>query len=37
MLTSLTSTSMAPTGSVKQIVVDLVRSNAFRTRVGGTP
>jgi hypothetical protein len=37
MLTTLTSVSMAPTGSVKQMIVDLVRNNAFRTRVGGTP
>jgi hypothetical protein len=37
MLTTLASASMAPTGSVKQMIVDLVRNNAFRTRVGGTP
>jgi len=37
MLTALTSTSMASTGSVRQLVIDLVRNNAFRTRVGGTP
>ena len=37
MLTALTSSSMASTGSVKQLVVDLVRNNAFRTHVGGTP
>jgi hypothetical protein len=37
LLTALTSSSMASTGSVKQLVVDLVRNNAFRTHVGGTP
>ena len=37
MLTTLASTSMASGGSVKQVIIDLVRSNAFRTRVGGTP
>ena len=37
MLTALTSSSMASTGSVKQVVIDLVRNNAFRTHVGGTP
>jgi hypothetical protein len=37
MLGALTSTSMAPTGSVKQMIIELVRNNAFRTRVGGTP
>jgi hypothetical protein len=37
LLSALTSTSMASTGSVKQVIVDLVRNNAFRTRVGGTP
>jgi hypothetical protein len=37
LLTALTSTSMATTGSVKQMMIDLVRNNAFRTRVGGTP
>ena len=37
MLTALTSTSMASGGSVKQVMVDLVRNDAFRTRVGGTP
>jgi hypothetical protein len=37
LLSTLTSTSMASTGSVKQVIVDLVRNNAFRTRVGGTP
>ena len=37
MLTALTSSSMASTGSVKQLVIDLVRNNAFRTHVGGTP
>ena len=37
MLNTLTATSMAGTGSVKQLVVDLVRNNAFRTHLGGTP
>jgi hypothetical protein len=37
MLTTLASTSMASGGSVKQVITDLVRSNAFRTRAGGTP
>jgi len=37
MLTALTSSSMASTGSIKQVVIDLVRNNAFRTHVGGTP
>ena len=37
LLTALTSTSMASSGSVKQMIVDLVRNNAFRTHVGGTP
>jgi hypothetical protein len=37
LLNTLTSSSMAATGSVKQVIVDLVRNNAFRTRVGGTP
>ena len=37
LLTALTSTSMATTGSVKQVIIDLVRNNAFRTHAGGTP
>jgi hypothetical protein len=37
LLTALTSTSMASTGSLKQMIVDLVRNDAFRTHVGGTP
>ena len=37
MLTALTSASMASTGSVKQLIIELVSNNAFRTRVGGTP
>jgi hypothetical protein len=36
-LTALTSTSMAPNGSVKQLIIDLVKTSAFRTRVGGNP
>jgi hypothetical protein len=35
MLSALTSTSMG--GSVKQLVIDLVKNNAFRTHIGGTP
>lgn len=35
MLEALAQTSMSSTGSVKQIVLDLVKQNAFRTRVGG--
>jgi len=37
MLSALTSTSMGAGGSVKQLVVDLVRNAAFRTHIGGTP
>jgi hypothetical protein len=37
LLTSLTSTSMGNGGSVKQMIIDLVKSNTFRTHVGGTP
>lgn len=37
LLNVLKGTSMGSTGSIKQIVVDLVRNDAFRTRVGGTP
>jgi hypothetical protein len=36
LLEALASTSMA-SGSVKRVMLDLVRSDAFRTRVGGTP
>ena len=37
LITALTSSSMASTGSTKQMIVDLVRNNAFRTHAGGTP
>jgi hypothetical protein len=37
MLTALTGTSMASSGSIKQLITDLVRNNAFRTHTGGTP
>jgi hypothetical protein len=37
LLTTLASTSMASGGSVKQVILDLVKHNAFRTRTGGTP
>jgi len=37
LLTALTSSSMAATGSVKQMIIDLVRNDAFRTHIGGTP
>ena len=37
LLNTLTSSSMASTGSLKQMIVDLVRNDAFRTHVGGTP
>lgn len=35
LLTALTSTSMSNEGSVKQVMLDLVKQDAFRTRVGG--
>jgi hypothetical protein len=37
LITALTASSMATTGSLKQLIVDLVRNNAFRTHAGGTP
>jgi hypothetical protein len=37
LLTALTSSSMGNGGSVKQMIIDLVKSNAFRTHVGGAP
>lgn len=37
LLTALTSSSMAANGSVKQMIIDLVRNDAFRTHIGGTP
>jgi hypothetical protein len=35
LLAELSSVSTSATGSVKQVIVDLVRQNAFRTHVGG--
>ena len=35
LLDTLRATSMGSSGSVKQVLVDLVKHNAFRTRVGG--
>jgi hypothetical protein len=35
LLASLTAKSMAATGSMKDVILQLVRSDAFRTRVGG--
>jgi hypothetical protein len=35
LIDALKTTSMGSQGSIKQIVVDLVKNNAFRTRVGG--
>jgi hypothetical protein len=37
LLNALTASSMSSTGSLKQMIVDLVRNDAFRTHVGGTP
>ena len=37
MLGALKTASMAQGGSIKQVIVELVRNPAFRTRVGGTP
>jgi len=37
LITALTTSSMAATGSTKQMIIDLVRNNAFRTHAGGTP
>jgi hypothetical protein len=37
LLNALTTSSMASTGSIKQMIIDLVRNDAFRTHVGGTP
>jgi hypothetical protein len=37
LLTSLRTASMASGGSIKQVMLELVRNPAFRTRVGGTP
>ena len=37
LITALTTSSMATTGSTKQMIIDLVRNNAFRTHAGGTP
>jgi len=35
LLTTLAATSMSSSGSVKQVMLDLVKNDAFRTRVGG--
>ena len=35
LLQSLKTASMATNGSVKQVILELVRNPAFRTRVGG--
>jgi hypothetical protein len=35
LLTTLASSSMSSSGSVKQIILDLVKQDAFRTRLGG--
>jgi hypothetical protein len=35
LLTKLASTSVSGTGSVKQVILDLVKQDSFRTRVGG--
>jgi len=35
LLTTLTATSISSAGSLKQVVLDLVKNDAFRTRVGG--
>lgn len=35
LISSLAATSMASNGSVKQIMLDLIKNDAFRTRVGG--
>ncbi len=37
LLGKLSSTSMSSGGSVKQVILDLVKHNTFRTRVGGAP
>jgi hypothetical protein len=37
LITALSSSSMAAGGSTKQMIIDLVRNNAFRTHSGGTP
>jgi hypothetical protein len=37
LISALTASSMGATGSLKQMIIDLVRNNAFRTHAGGTP
>jgi hypothetical protein len=37
LITALSTSSMAAGGSTKQMIIDLVRNNAFRTHSGGTP
>jgi hypothetical protein len=36
LLQSLSSTSMAPNGAIKSVILQLVRSDAFRTHMGGS-
>jgi len=35
LITALTNSSMGSTGSIKQVILDLVKQDAFRTHVGG--
>ena len=35
LITKLTATSKSGSGSVKQVMLDLVKQDAFRTRAGG--
>jgi hypothetical protein len=37
LLTALTNVSMGTSGSVKQVIIELVKNDAFRLRSGGTP
>jgi hypothetical protein len=37
LLTALTNVSMGASGSVKQVIIELVKNDAFRLRSGGTP
>ena len=36
-LSALSTVSKAPGGSLKQVMLELVKSDAFRTHLGGTP
>jgi hypothetical protein len=36
-LSALSAASLAPGGSLKQVMVELAKSDAFRTHLGGTP